>query len=153
MLQTTPESVNEKQPLTNSDATLCLTMDGRIDNRLELRRMLESRGFPPRYDTDAELVLRAYECWGEDCPNRFLGDFAFAVWDARKRQLFCARDFVGVRPFYYHRSASLFAFGSEIRSVLALETVPRRLNESRVADFLVEELDREDEESTFYHRR
>lgn len=57
---------------------------------------------------------------------------------------------MGVRPFYYHRSASLFAFGSEIRSVLALEMIPRRLNESRVADFLVEELDREDEESTFY---
>ncbi len=113
-------------------------------------KALDSNGFPPRDDTDAELVLRAYECWGESCPNRLLGDFAFAIWDARKKQLFCARDYVGVKPFYYHRSATLFAFGSEIRSVLALETIPRRLNESRVVDFLVEELDREDEESTFY---
>ncbi len=149
-LQTTSESVNEKQPITNKDATLCLTMDGRIDNRLKLRNTLDSKGFPCRDATDAELVLRAYECWAEDCPRRFLGDFAFAIWDTRKKQLFCARDHVGVRPFYYHRSASLFAFGSEIRAVLALEAVRRRLNESRVVDFLVEELDREDEESTFY---
>ena len=150
MLQTTPESARERQPVTNPGATLCLTVDGRIDNRLELRQALDSAGFPPRDDTDAELLLRAYECWGESCPNRLLGDFAFAIWDARKKQMFCARDYVGVKPFYYHRSAALFAFGSEIRSVLALETVPRRLNESRVADFLVEQLDREDEESTFY---
>jgi asparagine synthase (glutamine-hydrolysing) len=150
MLQTTPESVHEEQPLTNRDATLCLTMDGRIDNRLELRYALESSGFPPRDDTDVELVLRAYECWAEDCPGRLLGDFAFAIWDARKKQLFCARDYVGVRPFYFHRSASLFAFGSEIRAIVALKMIPRRLNESRVLDFLVGELDREDEESTFY---
>ena len=150
LLQTTPESAHEKQPLTNQDGTLCITMDGRIDNRLELTRLLHSKGSPPRNDTDAELVLRAYECWGEECPNRLLGDFAFAIWDARKQQLFCVRDYVGVKPFYYHRSGSLFAFGSEIRAVLALDTVPRRLNESRLADFLVEELDREDEESTFY---
>ena len=149
-LQTTPESVRENQPLANSDGTLCLTLDGRIDNRSELRRALESNDFHPRDDSDAELVLRAYECWAEACPNRLLGDFAFAIWDSGRRQLFCARDYVGVRPFYYHRSSSLFAFGSEIRAVLALETVPRRLNESRVADFLVEQLDREDEESTFY---
>ena len=137
MLQTTPESARERQPLANADATLCLTVDGRIDNRRELRQALDSNGFPPRDDTDAELLLRAYECWGESCPNRLLGDFAFAIWDARKKQLFCARDYVGVKPFYYHRSAALFAFGSEIRSVLALETIPRRLNESRVVDFLV----------------
>jgi asparagine synthase (glutamine-hydrolysing) len=150
MLQSTPESAHEKQPLANGDATIFLTMDGRVDNRSELRHGLESKGFSPRDDGDAELVLRAYECWGEDCPNRLLGDFAFAIWDAGKRQLFCARDYVGVRPFYYHRSASLFAFGSEIRSLLALDVVPRRLNESRVVDFLVEQLGRQDEESTFY---
>ena len=150
LLQTTPESAHEKQPLTNEDSALCLTLDGRIDNRSELRCWLESKGLPLRDDSDAELVLRAYECWGEECPNRLLGDFAFAIWDARKQQLFCARDYVGVKPFYYYRSGSLFAFGSEIRAVLALDTVPRRLNESRLADFLIEELDREDEESTFY---
>jgi len=150
LLQTTPESAHEKQPLTNEDSALCLVVDGRIDNRSELKCVLDSKGLQLRDDTDADLVLRAYECWGEDCPSRLLGDFAFAIWDARKKQLFCARDCVGVKPLYYHRSASLFAFASEIRALLALDAVPRRLNESRVADFLVEEMDREEEASTFY---
>jgi asparagine synthase (glutamine-hydrolysing) len=60
-LQTTPESVQEKQPLSNADASLCLTLDGRIDNRRELRQALDAKGFKPREDSDAELVLRAYE--------------------------------------------------------------------------------------------
>ncbi len=149
-LQTTPESVIEKQPLTNADSTLCLTMDGRIDNRSELRHLLESHGFSPRHDTDAELVLQAYECWKENCPGWLIGDFAFAVWDARKGQLFCARDYVGVRPFYYYRSASVFAFASEIRSLLVPGLAFCRLNESRLVDFLIPHLDRDDEESTFY---
>jgi asparagine synthase (glutamine-hydrolysing) len=150
LLQSVPESAGEKQPIANDDGVRRLTLDGRIDNRKELRAELGSKGFGARGQTDAELVLRAYECWGEECPNHLLGDFAFAVWDEAKKQLFCARDYVGVRPFYYHRAGGLFAFGSEIRALLALESVPRELNESRIADFLVEALDREDEESTFY---
>ncbi len=150
LLQTVAQSAQEKQPLVSADGLRCLTMDGRIDNREELKRDLESKGFRIRHKTDAELVLCAYEQWGEECPIRLLGDFAFAIWDGSKRQLFCARDHVGVRPFYYHHSPTWFAFGSEIRAILALEAVPRRLNESRLADFLVETLDREDEESTFY---
>lgn len=150
LLKTIPESEGERQPLVSEDGLLRLTMDGRIDNRKELRATLESKGSRPRGQTDAELVLCAYEQWGEDCPTRLLGDFAFAIWDEGKKQLFCARDYVGVRPFYYHRSGAFFAFGSEIRALLALESISRQLNESRIADFLVEELDREDEESTFY---
>jgi asparagine synthase (glutamine-hydrolysing) len=150
LLQTVAQSTQEKQPLVGADGLRCLTMDGRIDNREELKHDLESKGFRIRHKTDAELVLCAYEQWGEECPIRLLGDFAFAIWDGRKKQLFCARDYVGVRPFYYHHSPTWFAFGSEIRAILALEAVPRRLNESRLADFLVEILDREDEESTFY---
>jgi asparagine synthase (glutamine-hydrolysing) len=125
-------------------------MDGRIDNRKELKSDFESRGLRLRGEGDAELVLRAYECWGEECPKRLLGDFALAIWDQPKKRLFCARDHVGVRPFYYHWSPSFFAFGSEIRAILALQSVPRALNESRIADSLVEALDREDEQSTFY---
>jgi asparagine synthase (glutamine-hydrolysing) len=150
LLQTIPESAGERQPVKSDDGLRCLTMDGRIDNRKELRAELESRGFRLRDRTDAELVLHAYECWGEEFPLRLLGDFALAIWDERKKQLFCARDYVGVRPFYYYRNASFFAFGSEIRALLALDAIPRRLNESRLVDYLVEALDREDEESTFY---
>jgi asparagine synthase (glutamine-hydrolysing) len=150
LLRSTAQSTREKQPFISEDGLRCLTMDGRIDNRKELKADLESRGLRLRGQTDAELVLRAYEFWGEECPIRLLGDFAFVIWDERKKQLFCARDYVGVRPFYYHHSSALFVFGSEIRAILALESVPRLLNESRLADFLVEALDREDKESTFY---
>lgn len=150
MLHTTPESLGEKQPLRSQDGACCLTLDGRIDNRTEVSVELRKKGFVPRDDTDAEVVLCAYQCWEEQCPVQLLGDFAFAIWDSRKRVLFCARDYVGVRPFYYYFSRSLFAFGSEIRAVLALPSVPRRLNESRVVDFLVDELERVDKQSTFY---
>ena len=76
LLQTVAQSAQEKQPLVSADGLRCLTMDGRIDNREELRRDLESKGFRIRHETDAELVLCAYEQWGEECPIRLLGDFA-----------------------------------------------------------------------------
>ncbi|OLE18994.1 MAG: asparagine synthetase B, partial [Cyanobacteria bacterium 13_1_40CM_2_61_4] len=99
--------------------------------------------------TDAELILQAYARWGERCPEHLLGDFAFALWDARRGLLFCARDHFGVKPFYYHyRPGRLFAFASEIKGLLVLSEVPRRLNETRVADYLVPLL--EDKEITFY---
>ncbi len=81
MLRTTPESQHEKQPLQDDAGVLHLIFDGRVDNRGELRAALQSKGLPPRKDSDAELVLRAYACWGEDCPRHILGDFVFALWD------------------------------------------------------------------------
>ncbi len=149
-LSTTPEAPGERQPLASPDSHLHLVLDGRIDNRSQLKSELDQNAFPPRDPGDAELLLRAYQCWGEDCPRRLLGDFAFAIWDAGEQRLFCARDHLGIRPFYYHCSDSLFAFASEIRSLLTLDSIPRRLDESRLVDYLVEELDREDKESTFY---
>jgi len=150
MFRTTPESLHEKQPLRNEDGSLCLTLDGRIDNRLELQAELQGRGFCLRDDSDAELVLRSYESWAEESPKRLLGDFAFAIWDANRCLVFCARDHMGAKPLYFYSSSSFFAFSSEVRSLLAIETIPKRLNESRVVDYLVTELDRDDKHSTFY---
>jgi asparagine synthase (glutamine-hydrolysing) len=145
MLHTTPESLNETQPLIGVHGGLVLTADARLDNRDELCSLLRA----PRSLPDAELILAAYERWGETCPEHLLGDFAFAVWDGRRRALFCARDHFGVKPFFYHhRSGRLFAFASEIKGLLALPDVPRRLNEVRVADYLLPLL--EDKEITFY---
>src|SRR5580704_5178731 len=90
-LCTTPESLSERQPLLSQDGTLCLTADARVDNRMEVRTDLEAHGISLRTDTDAELILSAYEIWGENCPVHILGDFAFALWDGRRSQLFCAR--------------------------------------------------------------
>src|SRR5919106_115600 len=83
MLHTTPESLRETQPLPDETGSLCLTLDGRVDNRNELRAALESKGAKLRTDTDAELVLRAYESWDEACPKHIIGDFAFVIWDQR----------------------------------------------------------------------
>jgi len=150
MLKTTPESSDETQPLANEDGSLVLVMDGRVDNFEELRRDLLARGAALRTMTDAELVLRAYEVWGDGCPDRIIGEFVFLVWDARQRRLFAARDAAGARHFYYHHGNGRFAFASEIKGVLTLPGIERRLNESRLLDYLVIEFDRDDEVGTFY---
>lgn len=149
MLRTTPESLKETQPLTNEDESLVLVMDGRVDNFEELRRELMGKGVVLRTIADAELVLRAYEVWGEGCPDRIVGEYVFFIWDARKQRLFGARDAAGTRHFYYHQGNGWFAFASEIKGLLALP-IKRRLNESRLLDYLVEEFDRDDEVGTFY---
>lgn len=120
MLRTTPESLEEEQPLTNEDNSLVLVMDGRVDNFNELRRELLKRGAVLRDRTDAELVLRAYEAWGESCPDRIIGEYVFFVWDSRRRVLFGARDAVGTRNFYYYVANNWFSFASEIKGLLTL---------------------------------
>lgn len=134
MLHTTPESLHETLPLTNAAGTLAITADARIDNRAELihqLRLNDVAGSIP----DSALILHAYERWGERCVEHLLGDFAFAIWDAGKRQLFCARDHFGVRQFYYYRSRTLFAFGTEIKALLSLPEVPETINERILAEF------------------
>ncbi len=152
MLRTTPESLEETQPLTNEDESLVLVMDGRVDNWEELRRELLGKGAVLRTRADAELVLRAYEVWGEDCPDRIIGECVFFIWDARQQHLFAARDAAGTRHFYYHQGKDWFAFASEIKGLLTLQRIERRLNESRLLDYLVEEFDRDDEVGTCLRR-
>ena len=145
MLHTTPESLRERLPLASADGSLVLTADARIDNRTDLCSVLRA----PCSVTDAELLLAAYERWGERTPEHLIGDFAFAIWDERRQMLFCARDHFGVKPFYYHhRPDRLFAFASEIKGLLALPEIPVRLNETRVADYLLTLF--EDRAITFY---
>lgn len=135
LLHTTPESLGERQPVSTPDGRLVLTGDLRLDDREALEAAL---GPGPAGDgSDAALVLRAYQAWGIECPERLLGDFAFAVWDRAAGTLFCARDPLGVRPFYYHHGPRLVAFASEIKALFTQPDVPRRLDETRVADFLV----------------
>jgi len=150
LLRTTPESFFEKLPLQNQASDLVLTADARIDNRDELFGALDlDWGGRPRAEiADSELILAAYELWGEACVEKLLGDFAFAIWDGRRRLLFCARDHMGVKPLYYYRSGGVLVFGSEIKALFSLPEVPRRLNEVRVADYLTTRL--EDKTITFY---
>lgn len=136
MLQTTPESLYERQPWLDESEAICLTLDGRIDNREELILSLEAADFHLRADTDAELMLRAYQRWGEHCPEHVVGDFALVVWDGSRQQLFCARDILGLKPFYYCLYGSSFCWASEIPPLFEDKTVVRRPNEAMIAEFL-----------------
>jgi asparagine synthase (glutamine-hydrolysing) len=147
MLWTTPESLHEHLPAWDKTSGLAITADARIDNREELAIALDIKQ-PLDEISDSEVILRSYVKWGEQCPEKLLGDFAFAIWDARKQQLFLARDHIGVKSLYYYASARTFAFTTEIKGLLCIPEVPRELNESRVADYLVQSV--EDRTSTFY---
>jgi asparagine synthase (glutamine-hydrolysing) len=134
VLYTTAESRRERQPLVHESGTLVLVADARIDNRRELATTLGI----PRLDRagDAEVILAAYERWGTSCAERLIGDFAFAIWDRRSESVFCARDPMGVKPFYYHRSDRLFAFASEIKALLCIPGVPRLVDDRAVARYI-----------------
>ncbi|HTE20584.1 MAG TPA: lasso peptide isopeptide bond-forming cyclase, partial [Armatimonadota bacterium] len=146
-LRTTPEAFSETLPLVSPNGAFVLTADARLDNRREL---LAAFALPlDDVCPDSELILRAYERWGSACPQKLAGDFAFAIWDARARKLFCARDRFGVRPFcYHHTPGRAFVFGTEIKALLCVPQVSRRLNEERVGDHVLAVL--EDKEATFY---
>lgn len=139
MLRTTHESLNETQPLVSDDGQLILVFDGRLDNREEITQALQQQRIEPRSLTDAELVLGAYQLWGEDSPKQLLGDFAFAVWDERQQKLFCVRDHMGARPFYYVCNSHIFAFASEDEALLGLPSVSKQPNEELIAHLLVPE--------------
>jgi asparagine synthase (glutamine-hydrolysing) len=143
----TPESVSSRQPLVYEGGRLVITADARIDNRPDLAGALGLQGVQVNAP-DEYFILKAYEKWGADCARRLQGDFAFAIWDNRQQQLFCARDVMGVKPFYYYTSHGSFIFASEIKAILALDEVPRQLNELCLLDFLVD--DRDDREITFF---
>jgi asparagine synthase (glutamine-hydrolysing) len=137
MLHVTPESVFERLPLQDASGNLVLTANARIDNREELISCLDIHGDVSRI-TDSQLILAAYQRWGQSCPEYLLGDFAFAIWDKREQTLFAARDHIGIRPFYYYAAPGrLFVFGSEIKAVLAVDEVPHVLNELMLGTFIL----------------
>jgi asparagine synthase (glutamine-hydrolysing) len=149
LLGTTPEATAEQLPLEHAPTGCLITGDARLDNRAEL--LARHRVPSSARIGDVELILLAYLEWGEACVEHLLGDFAFAVWDPAAQQLFCARDPMGMRPFYYHHSPGrFFAFASEPRAVLVLPQVPYSLNDARIADFLVLQLEGLDNTSTFF---
>ncbi|MGL5003867.1 MAG: asparagine synthase (glutamine-hydrolyzing) [Casimicrobium sp.] len=135
-LETTTESVGEIQPVANEDQTLVLSMDGRVDNYLELRRDLRARGVVLRTQTDSELVLRAYELWQEKCVERIDGDFAIVVWDARRKRVFCARDRAGHKPLHYCVGSWGLAVASDLRALFCCPWIKKNFDEDYVAECL-----------------
>jgi len=116
------------QPMANEDRSLWITFNGEIFNYLELRDDLERRGHHFATRSDTEVILHAFEEYGEGCVHHFNGQWAFAIWDTRTRSLFLSRDRLGVRPLFYRASDDSFAFASEMKSILALPGTPREID-------------------------
>ena len=113
-----------------------IVYNGEIYNFPELRKELSSLGYRFNTQTDTEVILAAYDAWGEDCLERFNGMWAFALWDRKNRKLFCARDRFGIKPLYFTTGNSAFLFGSEIKAILAAGDIDVRPNERCIYDFL-----------------
>lgn len=125
--------------------------DARLAERATLRSALGLASPHPDGDSDAGLILQAWLRWQDRCVQHLEGDFAFAIHDPRRGGVFLARDGMGVRPLYFHHAPGEFlAFGSSVDAVLAHPQVPRTLDDGRIADFLVSQLEGIDNTSTFY---
>lgn len=145
MLHTTPESLHEKLPLTNRGGDLTITADARIDNRDELISDLNFNGRPRETITDSEIILTAYEKWGERCTEKLLGDFAFAIWDRKNQRLFCARDPIGIKPFFYYFDGKTFYWGSEPRTIYDNSKISKGPNLQLICLYLQNRFDEREE--------
>ncbi len=124
------------QPMHSADGRYVIVFNGEIYNFRALRKELEQLGRIFRTRSDTEVLLQAYIQWGADALDRLDGMFAFGIFDVREGSLFVARDRVGIKPLYYHWNGRKFAFASEIKAIVQLPGVPRRLNYRVLADYL-----------------
>lgn len=112
------------QPIGNEDDSIQIVFNGEVYNFIELRDELEKLGHRFKTKSDTEVIIHAYEQWGYSCVKRFNGMFAFAIWNMRKRELFIARDHLGIKPLYYHQNARTLIFASEVKSLLRHKDCP-----------------------------
>ncbi len=119
------------------DGKLWLTYNGEVYNYKEIQAELQQLGYSFRSHSDTEVILAAYAEWGTECLSRFNGMFSFAIWDAARNRLFCARDRFGIKPFYYFWDGSSFIFASEIKALLRHPVVPAEPREAAIYDYLI----------------
>jgi asparagine synthase (glutamine-hydrolysing) len=130
-------SAADKQPCS-IDGRVWIIADARVDAQTELREELRSLGITvPSGASDAELILLAYQAWGADCVQHLIGDFAFAIWDGPCKELFCARDHFGVKPFYYASLPGAFVFSNTLNCLRLHPEVSSRLNDLAISDYLL----------------
>lgn len=127
-----------RQPMSNETNDIFLVFNGEIFNYLELRDELGAKGHSFRSHTDTEVIIHAYEEWGADCVTRFNGMWALAIWDQRRREMFCSRDRFGIKPFYYYLDETVFVLASEIKGILpALDSRPSA-DHGVLSDYLID---------------
>jgi asparagine synthase (glutamine-hydrolysing) len=137
MLRTTRESAGEQNPVS-FESQFWITADARLDCRAELiAEVVRAGRKTSRSVTDSELILHAYAAWGTACVQHLRGDFSFAIWNARTKNLFCARDHFGIRPFYYARLGDFFLFSNALNCIRIHPKVSGELNDTAIGDFLL----------------
>jgi len=125
-----------RQPVHNEDESIVIVYNGEVYNFMELRKVLEENGHDFYSDTDTEVMVHAYEQWGQDCVNKFRGMFAFAIWDSNKKQLFLARDRLGKKPLFYFFDSGKFIFASEIKSILLSPQIKKEVDPTALYYYL-----------------
>jgi asparagine synthase (glutamine-hydrolysing) len=131
-----PEDRYDAQPASGADGRFVLVADIRLDNREELCGALSIAPDRAAALADSAVLCAAWERWGERCLDRLLGDYVFAVWDAKDRRLVLVRDPLGARPLHFHRGASFIAFASMPKGLHALSAIPRAPDEETIAEHL-----------------
>ena len=124
------------QPMSNEDGQIWVTYNGELYNFRELRSQLQTAGHQFRTASDTEVIVHAWEEWGEKCVERFRGMFAFVIADHRRRELFLARDHLGIKPLYYFQTRKTFAFASELQSLRAHEDCPDEIDPRAIDNYL-----------------
>jgi len=125
-----------QQPLSNEDETIWVTFNGEIYNYLELRQQLIALGHRFKTQSDTEIIVHAYEEWGDHCVEKFRGMFAFGLVDLNTRRIFLARDHLGIKPLYYLHTPNCFAFASEIQALRQLKNIPWDLDLIAIDQYL-----------------
>lgn len=121
------------QPMSDEEGKLVITYNGEIYNYIEIRKILEQKGYSFCTNTDTEVILKAYQEWGKHCVEQFNGMWAFAIFDEKKGEIFCSRDRLGAKPFYYYRNEDKFIFASEMKQICQDRTIKRKINEKVLA--------------------
>ncbi|MEI6631161.1 MAG: asparagine synthase (glutamine-hydrolyzing) [bacterium] len=129
-------SPGARQPMRNEDSTLWMVVNGEIYNFKALREELESRGHAFNSQSDSEVIIHAYEEYGESFVNNLEGMFALAIWDSRKKKLILARDRIGIKPLYYAHHGLRLLFASEIKALLEYKSLKREINEDGFFQYL-----------------
>ena len=124
------------QPMTNEDETVWIVFNGEIYNFQELREQLLAKGHVFKTRSDTEAIIHAYEEFGPECVSKLRGMFAFAIWDAKRRSLFLARDRVGIKPLYYCQTGQELLFGSELKAIMVDSKVDRTIDRFALRTFL-----------------
>ncbi len=124
------------QPMSNEEKTVWLVYNGEVYNYREIREELSAKGYKFRSNTDTEVVLNAYLCWGIECIEKFIGMFAMGIWDKRVRKLYLIRDRLGIKPLYYYHDQNGVIFGSELKALMAHPAYPKNIDYGAMPNYL-----------------